>query len=406
MENFLRMTERTRGWFLTITIALLSLCALSCSDEPTQDNALLSPAPLTGITVRDTTIVAVNDSTFKQYIPMEGSLDLVGRTPASGPSQGYTAYAALQFYPAYFPLRDTINVLSATLTLHLRYRLGDAAAPFEFDVYRATRSWDATRITWDSVQAGLYDPSVTHGSFSATVPSDSDSVVVTLDTSLVRQWLSSAASADRKYGIVLVPAMTSSSVRGFVGFGGSDSVSEYPTLQIIASNVSGTVRDTTRYTTGEGTFVGDGSLSIDPGIIYLQSGVAYRSKLAFDVSFIPRGAIINSTLLSLDLAPGFPQVTSLTTDSSIAAHLLIGTDPTNIEAAGATLKPAAGSSMTFSGDISRAVQSWVRGPNNGVVLRCASPAENSRLDLYGFYGSRAPQTGMRPRLKIIYSVGS
>ncbi len=396
------MTESNRGWTrriaLPLGVVLITLLGLSCSESPTDQNSPTPPVELPVPTIRDTTIIASSDSTFKLYVPMDGVTNLIGS------AEGYTALSVLEFYPSNFALRDTVNIVSATLRVRLSYRLGDASGPISFDVYRVTRAWNSATIRWDSVQSGFYDASTKRGSFSGTIASDSAYLTVDLDTAMVRQWISSTASADQKYGIILVPT-PSSSIRGFVQFAVGDSISYYPTLQIIATNTSGTTRDTATYNIGMGTFVGDVTLPADPTVISVQSGVVYRSKLKFDLSFIPRGTTINSALLSLDVAPASTRLTSFTVDTNAAAHLDLSDDPSYILGGGVLLRAASGSFTTMTGDISGAVQSWVRGPNYGLVLRTSLPAETSRFDLYGFYGVRAPTAATRPRLKITYSLG-
>jgi hypothetical protein len=403
MENHLSMSKTTRGRIRSILrhgcLLFIAVVALSCSEDPTDQNSPTAPVPLPLLSIHDTTITATRDSTFKTYVAMDGINNLVGN------AEGYTALSVLEFYPSYFVLRDTINVVSASLRLRLSYRLGDAAGPFSFDVYQVTRSWSASTVTWDSVQSGFYDAATKRGSFSGTVASDTDFINIDLDTSMVRQWLSSTATVEQKYGIILVPN-PSSSIRGFVQFGTTDSTSYYPTLTIIAANTSGTTLDTSYYFTGIGTFVGDVSLPNDPGILNVQAGVIYRSKLVFDVSFIPRGATINSAVLSLDPVPSSTRLTSFSTDTTVGAQVDLSGDASLIETQSTILSPASGTISTFTGDISHAVQSWVRGPNYGLVLTPTLPAVTSRLDRYGFYSVNASTPGLRPRLKIIYSFGN
>jgi len=152
--------------------------------------------------------------------------------------------------------------------------------------------------------------------------------------------------------------------------------------------------------------VGDVTLPNTPGIISAQAGVVYRSRLQFDVSFIPRGSTINSAFLSLDVAPASTRLTSFTADTTLQAHLALSSDPWVLESFGALLLPTSSAFTTMKGDISHAVQSWLRGPNYGVVLRNTFPGETSRFDLYGFYGVQAANTTVRPRLKITYSIGN
>ena len=397
------MTEAKQGRILTVTqlvyFALFALLGVSCSEEPTDQNSPSAPVEFPGITIHDTTIVAQGDSTFKKFIAMGGINNLVGN------AEGYTALSVIEFYPSGLTLRDTVNVLSATLRLRLTYRQGDAAAPFSFDVYRVTRSWNPGSLTWDSVQTGFYDASTKRGTFSGNITADTAFISLALDTTMVREWLSTTATADKRYGIILVPT-SSSTIRGFNQFTARDSTSWYPTLEVIAANTSGTTRDTASYNSGMGTFVGDVTLPNTQGIISMQAGVVYRSKLTFDVSFIPRGSTINSAFLSLDVAPASTGLTSFTADTTVQAHLALSEDPWVLESFGAVLLPTSSAFTTMTGDISRAVQTWLRGPNYGVILRNTYPGETSRFDLYGFYGVRATNATARPRLKITYSTGN
>lgn len=397
------MTEVKHGRILTVTqlvcFALFTLLWVSCSEEPTDQNSPSAPVELPGVTIRDTTIVAQGDSTFKKYIAMGGINNLIGI------ADGYTALSVIEFYPNSLNLRDTVNVLSATLTLRLTYRQGDAAAPYSFDVYRVLRSWNPGSLTWDSVQTGFYDASTKHGTFSGSITADTGFISLALDTAMVREWLSTTATADKRYGIVLFPT-SSSSIRGFNQFTSRDSVSWYPTLEVIAANTSGTTRDTASYRSGMATFVGDVTLPNTPGIISMQAGVVYRSRLQFDVSFIPRGSTINSAFLSLDVDPASTKLTSFTADTTLQAHLALSTDPSVLESFGAILLPTSSAFTTMTGDISHAVQTWLRGSNYGVVLRNTFPGETSRFDLYGFHGVQATNTAVRPRLKITYTIGN
>jgi hypothetical protein len=402
MENYLRMIERTRGWILAVTqgvfAVLLVLAGFACSEDPTDQNSPTSPVALPGVIVRDTTIVALSDSTFKTYIPMDGASNLVGSV------DGYTAISMLEFYPSYFTLRDTVNVLSAKIKLRLSYRYGASAGPLTFDVYQISRSWSPSTITWDSIQTGFYDATTKRGSFSGTIASDSDFIYVDLDTAMVRQWISSTTSADVKYGVVFVPTSTSA-IRGFVQFSYGDSSSYYPTLEIVAAGTSGNTQDTTTYSSGMGTFVADVGLANDPTLMRIQSGIVYRSKLRFDVSFIPRGSIVNNAWLSLTVVPSATRLNSFTTDTTLQAHIGLTDDPASVEATYATISPASSALASMKGDISHAVQSWVRGPNYGLVIRSTYPGETGRLDLYGFSGVHATDAAARPGLKITYTLG-
>jgi hypothetical protein len=219
------MREGKRRWLPLILAALV----VSCSEDPTEENALLAPLPFLGVAARETTITATNNTTFRQYYPMNSSINLVGK------SGDYTAIMAMAFYSNYFPIRDTVSILSGKLSLRAASFFGDSTAPFGFTVHRINKSWTAGLATWDTVQLGFYDPSLVRGTFSGSVGADTQKIVVDLDTAMVREWLRTVGTdnTDTKFGIVLVPTPGTNVIRGFTAFE-ADSSKDLPTLEIIA----------------------------------------------------------------------------------------------------------------------------------------------------------------------------
>ena len=150
------MTDEGRAVLLRATMslagaALLALGTLGCSEEPTEANSLTASLPLADLVVHDTTIVATGSTTFKQFVVMDGVLNLVGKTG------NYTAITALTFYPSLFPVRDTAAIYSAKLKLRCVSWYGDSSGQFSLSVYRIVRGWFQTSITWDTLQAGFYE---------------------------------------------------------------------------------------------------------------------------------------------------------------------------------------------------------------------------------------------------------
>ncbi len=400
MGDFKRQTWR--GIAAGLLATALAMTVSACSDEPTEANSIVATLPLTNFQVKDTTIQAVSGRSFRQYVAMNGGINLIGRNGS------FVAYSAVGFTPANFPARDTINVVSATLTLHAVTWYGNSNSTFGFTAHRIIPSWSSNTLTWDSVQTGFYEDAV-RGSFSATAGADTQTILVDLDTAMVREWFqTSTSTTTTKYGIALIPTpATQTLVRGLVAFG-SDSTSYLPTLTVIAVNVAGTTRDTSVFNSGVDTFVGnvDPPLS-DPGLLYLQAGIVYRSTLHFDLSGIPRGAIINSAELLLERDPLTCRLSKFVTDTVVAPHLLqSATDSTSFDAEDGTSfgRRKAGSAYTFSFNIRRHVQSWLRGPNDGLLLRTTASSEFSTPDLYSFFSPAAANAAVRPRLKMIYSI--
>jgi hypothetical protein len=382
-------------------LSALSVLLSACSDDSTEQNALLTPhLPFVEFAVRETTITATGGYTFKQFVPMNGTINLVGR------SGNYSASAVLAFYASYFPDRDTVNVLSATLYLHGASFFGDSTGQVGFDVYRLNRTWNQASITWDSVQSSFYDASVLRGSYTGRIGLDTEQVAVQLDTAMARQWMVTETATDYgyRYGFILVPNAASTVIRGFHSFE-SDSASWVPSLRLICQNVAGTVTDTTMYSLGVDTFVGNvDPLDVKPDRYYVQAGVVYRSVMNFDVSFLRQGTIVNSGILTMQRDPATSWLNRFALDTAVAIHIMGG--PASTSAFSATSVQARlvpGSSVMYTADVHSDVQAWIRGPNYGIMLRTDGAREYQALDLVTIF-NHAAAPALKPRLKLIYSV--
>jgi hypothetical protein len=399
-----RHNRQGRRWHRLLaggTIAGILLLG-GCSEEPTEANSPVANLPLAGFTTRDTTLPAIQGKFLRQYSTMEGAVNLIGRNGT------YDAITVLQFSSTAFPARDTIAVYGATLRLQGITWYGTPGAPFDFTVHRINRAWSSYTLTWDTVQAGFYE-STSRGTYSGSLTGDTAGITVSLDTAMVREWFAtSTTSTTTKFGIVLVPGTaTQNAVRGLAAFDVADSTSYFPTLTVIAGSARGTSRDTSVFNLGQDTFVGSDDHGTSPSAkIYVQGGVHFRSALLFDMSSIPRGAILNSAVLSLHLDPGASSISKFVTDSSLAAHTLGDTTSYTILSSQNTAtfgRPVAGST-TFAFNIREAAQTWVRGPNYGVLIRVPTASEYSTPDLYVFHSVTASPDSLRPRLRILYSV--
>jgi hypothetical protein len=391
------MRDGKRRWLPLI----LAVLVVSCSEDPTEQNALLAPLPFVGVAVRETTITATAGSSFRKSLPMNSAINLVGK------SGNYTAIAACAFYSNYFPIRDTVNVVSARLYLRAANFFGDSTGSFGFTVHRITRSWTAGLTNWDSVQTGFYEASPIRGSYTGGVGADTEKITVQLDTAMVREWLRTVGTSntDTKYGFVLVPTAGSNVVRGFHSFE-SDSTRFVPTLEIIAQNASGTVRDTASYSLGIDTFVGNNdALLATPQLLYVQAGIVYRSLLKFDVSFIPRGSTVHLAELQMQRDPTTSKLNRFSGAASMDAHLMLADSATGTFASsGPTVSVKTGTTDTYIADLHTSVQSWVRGPNYGVLLRVTGEQEFTSFDLLTFHNATATNVLQRPRIRILYSI--
>lgn len=390
---------------LVVSLSFVAILVLGCSDDPSVLNSVGTQMLLTKIVVKTDTLGASTSSTLKQYVPMNGRTNLLGR------SGGYSAYMLVHFYPSYLPQRDTVLVLSASLGLRGVGWFGDSSAAFSFNAYETSRSWGQSTFTWDSL-AGLYnsDPGSLRGSYSGTIAQDTEWVSMNLDTAMVRRWLQPITHTDN-YGIILIPTPNANVVRSFheFQFGSNDSL--YPKLTVIARNLAGTVTDTAVYKVGQDTFVGNiDNLNSNPELVYAQAGVSYRSTMKFDVSSIPRGAIINQAQLTLVYDHASSRLNRFTADTAVAAHTLLdAADYTKFELQGTrSTVDSLTSTGKFRFDIRRQVQYWIRNAstNHGLLLRPANANEFSSFDLLTFFNQSAQDTTKRPRLIVKYAVES
>ncbi len=388
------MRDGKRRWLPLI----LAVVVIACSEDPTEQNALVAPLPLVGVAVRETTITATSNSSFKRVLPMNGAVNLIGK------SGNYTAIGVFAFYSNYFPARDTVNVLSARLYLRAASFFGDSTAPFSFTVHRITRTWTAGGSTWDTVQAGFYDAATVRGTYTGGVGADTGRIVVQLDTAMAREWLTTT-DTDNKYGFVIVPTPGTNVVRGFSSFE-TDSTKDFPTLELIAQNVAGTVRDTSTYSLGIDTFVGNNDAVIaSPALLYTQAGIVYRSIVKFDVSFIPRGSTVHVAELQLQRDATTSKLNRFSGDASIAAHIMLADSATGtFSSTGSTGTVRSGTADTYVAEVYSTVQSWVRGSNYGLLLRVNGAQEFGSFDLITFHGVGATNAALRPRLRIVYSI--
>ena len=367
----------------------------SCSEDPNLLNSLDTRFTDIDIEVIVDTLEAVSSHSFRQYIPMNGVYNMLGITG------GHQAILAMQFTQG-FSQRDTVEVLSAQVRLRGVTWIGDSTGMLMFNAHKILRPWNSLSVTWDSVQsAGFYEESVIRGTYSGTLKSDTGFVTFDLDTAMVRQWI--RPSTFTQNGIVLVPTTGSSLARGFTAFG-VDSVQYVPTLTVIARNLSGTVTDTTEFTIGNDTFLGNiDNLITDPARFYVQSGVVYRSTLMFDASPIPRGAIVNQADLILHLDRTASKLSRFSGDTLQAVHIRTSTtDSSKFETEGAIGKGGDNGSTVY--ELRHPVQLWVNGINNGLLIRSSSLLEFSALDQFVFHGPTSSDTALRPKVRVMYSI--
>lgn len=379
-----------------ITAGLLAACSESITNPDTPGSGLL----IRDVVIRDTVVTAISDTTFLHRIAADPFLlspltrDLVGKDGS------YKAYAAIRF--SVVSPRDTITVLSATMILRLITWQGDTTGLFSFNVHSINTGWREDTLRWNQVNSpGFFDPALIKGEYSGRLSADTEYIRVTLDTAMVREWFRTNTTANN--GILLVPKPNCTMIRGIGAFD-VDADTVQPSLQVIARGPNAAKNDTIMIRIGSDSYVADADpFPLNPERILTQAGIAYRSKLLFDVSQIPRGSIISSAQLLLEGIPGANRISKFTTTPQPIVNALLSADSTNFESTFAA-GSIAGTGNSFAFDVRRQVQLWVNGHNYGLILRQPTTNELSTLDLFTFYSNNAPNPDLRPRIKLKYTV--
>ncbi len=384
----------TKGTLCCLIIAAFFVgCSESITNPATPGSGLFTRTVL----IKNDTLYSTTDTTFLHRVATDGILFSPLSANWVGKNGNYIAYTALRFYP---PARDTINVLSAKLTLRLVTWRGDSSGIFALTVHKILSNWDQTKLTWPMADStGFYEIAPRGTPYSASLGPDTQKITITLDTAMVREWYRSGVTS---YGFLLKPAAGCTIMRGIHSFD-FDSTGFWPKLEVVARGTSTTARDTTTLQVGADTYVADVSpFNLLPDHLFTQAGIAYRSKIKFDVSRIPRGSIINSAELLLENDPALTKTNKFTKSAQPGVYTLATTDSSVYETTGALGTVKSGSTYKF--DVRRAAQLWVNGANYGMLLRQPDTNELSTLDVFAFYSKEAANPAQRPRILVTYTV--
>ncbi len=292
-------------------------------------------------------------------------------------------------------------IVSAELILRTVYHFGDSLAPFSLAVHQITTNWVTDSLTIDSLKAAGFYKTAPSGVWNPSSIGDTSTLMIPLDTSMVRSWGTYSDSVINNFGLLLRPT-NSAVVKGF----GSFTISEVafgPRLLLRYKDVAGKI-DTLTITTGTHRFVTTGmskAWASDSTHLWIQNGGASRGYVEFDVSAIPLHAAVHKATMELTLDTQRSQLNYFTADSAYV--YFTGDDGTTLSFIVDIGTPVqVGPSKVYQFPLSQFVQRWVRG---AALKRVAIAGfdETFALDLFSFYGAQSNQA-VKPKLTIIYSV--
>lgn len=382
--------------YLFVWVLLSALIFYSC-EEVTSDlgQNYISPDDTLGTKLldskTDSLTISVND--FKQYINTYISSQML-----VGQYQNYQARSLLKFnnLPTNY---DSATVVSAKIKLkYTNYFYQDSMGTVSFDVFRLKSPLNFPTITYDSISSADIDNTI-QGSFSGN-PTDSSVITITLNNQLAKDWLEFAADTNysvKNRGVIMIPN-GGTTIKGFFTSQSGDE-NLYPALEIIVTKNSQT--DTLTLKESDGMFVSDAPNSvIQSDRIFLQSGVAFRSIMNFDLSKLPNNVVINDALLTLTLDTANSYITQYSDQRLVAA--MVTDTSTKTDSLGFITLNRVGN--VYSIRFIVIMQNWNSGvaPNYGLALRNVS--ETGTMDIFSFFGPNYADTSVVPRLRIRYTL--
>lgn len=400
------LSKKLKFYALSVfIIAAASLYNIGCADDPSSLGLnFIPPGETTGVRIFDSYIdtMSITASSVEFHVNTSSSTNLM-----VGKVGSYDAKALVKFGGISSDY-DSATVNSATLILKYKnyYYPGtqiDSLGQISFDVYKIQQSLNFSSVTLDSVNSGTFG-NISQGNYTGIPTADSQEVAITLNTSMVKDWLEYAADtgyANKNYGVVLSPNNSSSVIKAFYSSLLEDKVK--PKLQIIVTKNGDT--DTLTTTNSASVSLIDGDIPQNNETFLVQAGVSIVGIMKFDLSKIPSSATINDVQLYLTLDTANSKFTRLTTYK--IGSIYISDTAGGYKTSGNGFEGGPDGSGYYvtrlvSSSQPSPFQRWLLGEANyGIMIFASNQTKN--LDQFSFYGPNASDRNKRPRVVIKYT---
>ncbi len=343
---------------------------------------------------------AVHTSTYYHGLNNEYSTKLWIGTAGS-----YEAVPHLRWYNFTYAIGNAGTIVEAKMILYPSdIDFGGSGGAVSFDVMEITKEW-GLGVMNSSVLDSIETEPVPRGSYTGT----DDSIVVQLDTAMVRTWMNRYTyNVDKDItnrgpeplGIQIRPkGMTN--IRAFSSVNAGANV---PALMLVV-RIDGELDTLYGASLRDTYFARFPDYSAQP--LAVHGGLSNRGRLKFDISGIPTGSIVNYVRLILTRNHTNEQRNSLGLDSILVFEAYDDTKDTMATTGSLSFLGDNNDIMYAEGGTSKAaillaVQKWVNNPgsNRGFIL--TKYDESSDFDQLIFYGSDA-EPEKRPRIEIYYT---
>ncbi len=383
---------------LLLPALLLMALIYSCSDSPTSIGSNLLSADFLTINKIDSYQDSIGQTStyYKTNIKLSDSPRLL-----LGKYQNVDASSLIRFAVV---LPDTIksafnnsslNILSSKVYLTKVYKIGDDSSQLNYSVHFVTSGWTSYGFTADSIPNLQYD----NNDISSNKTYSDTLYTFDVDEQTINSWFASASATpiQNNKGIYLKPDPSSTGVIGFDAF--NVGLTGIPRLNVIVQ--TGSLIDTLNFYSIEDVSALFGDLPVVPsGDIAVQGGLAVHSRIKYDLSSIPKGAIINKAQFTIYLDSSATK-TGDNFNNSLVTYFARDSVETTYDTTSAIVLNR--SDNNFTGDISKFIQSVVSGyhDNNGFIITAGS--QNLGIDIFALKGSDASDPALRPRLVITYT---
>ena len=381
-----------------LLIFIISVSFLACEDEPSALGIELLASDLISVRTFDSQIDTLDQKSgyHKKVIQLGTSSKIL-----IGKHENIEASTLLKFI---FGLADTLKddiiagdlvVNEAWIEITTRYVYVDSNEVMDFTVHKVNNSWDPFEFTIDNLPALSYEMN----DISSNKEITDSNYIFNIDPDVILSWMKNAAdtSLEKNYGIYLKPVNNSGKVVGFQAFTATSSEAAKLTLVI---EKTGSYVDTINGFIFADVSVVDGVLPTLPSEdIAVQSSISVNSIIAFDLSVVPDGVVINSAELIIK-RDSINTRTGTSFENNLLAYFVEDSTAKEVNEGGAFKISFINNG--YSGDITSYVRIWINEKRNqGVILRSGNDIEG--LELFALKGSNAVNFAERPRIKIVYT---
>jgi hypothetical protein len=390
---------------LFVLFPFIAIIFYSCKENPRDFNSsLLGPDQIALVNL-DSYVAGLNQNStsFKTVVETGASNTLIlgNYTTKSGNIQ----QASILIRFNYSTISDTdkaelLNgnavVADSWIVFTKTYAFGDTSVnQIDFSAYQINTSWTSSGFTSDSLNNFSYDNNDVSG--QKTLATDSTNLYkVHITGTTIQNEIANYANTVQDNGLYLKPGTSGNTVWGF-----SSASSSYPPALVVVLNKLGVVADTLYFNTLNDVSVLSGDIVTGAQDIYLQPGLVGQSRVAFDMSIIPTGSIINQAklLLTVDRSN---TVNGTAFNSDILCYNIADSASRIVDSTMSYVTITQLDSVTYQGDVTSFVQKWVtRKLNQGLLLTPADGLDG--MDIFAFKGSSSTNALQRPRLLIFYT---